>query len=109
MIIGQSDSIVYLVSLSAWGQSLCAVKFVIKDFILKFLLVLIFEGRCDKYKLMPSFLSPTVLKQVIMPQRERPVAEFTAIIEVAFSDNFTKKNEVFAISIWIVLVHYRKL
>jgi len=27
-----------------------------------------------------------------MPQRERPVAEFTAIIEVAFSDNFTKKN-----------------
>jgi len=52
MIIWQSDSIVYLVSLSAWGQSFCAVKFVIKDFILKFLLVLIFEGRCDKYKLL---------------------------------------------------------
>jgi len=52
MIFVLSDGIVYLVSLSAWGQSFCAVKFVIKDFILKFLLVLIFEGRCDKYKLL---------------------------------------------------------
>lgn len=56
MIIGQIDSIVYLVSISAWGQSLCAVKFVIKDFILKFLLVLIIEGRCDRYKLLRPVL-----------------------------------------------------